>query len=304
MLDRMSKKVCLLYGGNSTERPVSLASHEKLYNVIKSLGYDVVDVDPSVGIQNLIAKINIEKPDCIFNGLYGGSGENGEIQGLLNMLNIPYTHSGVTASQVAMDKWLSYIVFEKHSIPTPKTRIIKFDRIKTSCDFDYPYVIKPICGGSSIGVFIIRKQADLDEIVWEYGDMAMVQEYIQGRELTVGVLNGKALTVTEIAPKTNFYDFETKYSDGMADHILPADISSNIADQLKHYAEKAYDCLGCRTLARADFRYDESTGRVYILEVNTQPGMTAQSLFPEQAEYCGIKFEQLVDLMIQQACCD
>lgn len=296
------KKVVLLYGGTSTERDVSLSSRKCIHDALCELGYKVTDLDPANGVLNMVSVINDVKPDCVFCGLYGGSGENGEVQSLLNMMKIPYTHSGVAASCLSMDKSLSAKIFKEFGIPHPETCVMDISNIR---DYKkYPFVIKPISGGSSIGVFIINSERDLDNLKWEYGDRALVQEYIPGRELAVGVCNGKALAVTEIVPKSGFYDYKTKYSNGMADHVLPAEIDAKATEKIMRYAELAYKHLGCRGIARADFRYDEQKSGIYILEMNTQPGMTELSLFPEQARYRGVSFKELIGMLVDQACYD
>lgn len=299
------KKICLLYGGESTERDVSLSSHAKLHESLSKIGI-VKDFDTINGISSMVKLLDDFKPDCVFNGLYGGYGENGEIQSLLNLMKIPYTHSGVTTSRLAMDKFLSSIIFEKYNIPTPKTKIVKPEEIKLLNDgaIEYPFVIKPECGGSSVGVYIINSAADLEKVEWPFHDLVLVQEYIPGRELTVGVLNGKALAVTEISPNVGFYDYKTKYSDGMAMHILPAEISVHATERIMKYAELVYKHFGCRGIARVDFRYDEKEDIAYVLEINTQPGMTEMSLFPEQAKYRGISFQKLIEMVVEQACYD
>ena len=296
------KKICLLYGGESTEKDVSISSSAKLREALSKLG-TVIDLNPADGIPAMVKALDEFKPDCVFNGLYGGYGEDGEIHGILNSMKIPYTHSGVTASQLGMNKSLSAIIFEKYGIPTPKTKVIKPEEIK-DLKGPYPFVIKPECGGSSVGVHIINSADDLKNIDWPFHDLVLVQEYIPGRELTVGVLNGKALAVTEIVPKSGFYDYETKYSDGMAMHILPAEIGESATEQIMKIAESVYKHLRCRGIARVDFRYDEDNNAPYVLEINTQPGLTEFSLFPEQAKYRGISFQKLVEMVVDQACCD
>lgn len=296
------KKICLLYGGESTEREVSLASQPKLHEALTKFG-EVIDFDPKNGIPTMLKMLDEVKVDCVFNGLYGGYGENGEIQSLLNLMKIPYTHSGVTASRLAMDKFLSSIIFEKYDIPTPKTKVVKPSEIEKNT-IKYPFVIKPQCGGSSVGVYIINSADDLKNIDWPFNDSALVQEYISGRELTVGVLNGKALAVTEISTKIGFYDYKTKYSNGMAMHILPTEIGEHATETIMKYAESVYRNFGCRGIARVDFRYDEDHDKPYVLEINTQPGMTEMSLFPEQAKYRGISFQKLIEIVVEQACYD
>lgn len=298
-----SYKVCVIYGGNSTENEVSIVTGNAYSKALRNLGYNVLDVKLDENIVDVIKKIDEFKPDCVLNGLHGGTGENGNIQAVLNLMKIPYTHSGVLASSISMDKSVANAIFEKYGIPVPNTKIVDACKLSNKI-LEFPYVIKPIDGGSSVGVYIIYSEEDLKNIDWKYGPVAMIQEYIPGRELTVGVLDGKALDITEIVPKNGFYDYETKYSEGAANHVLPAEISESARNTILKYAEKAYEAVGCRGAARVDFRYDDKKDKAYILEINTQPGMTELSLFPEQAKYKGISFESLVDLMVRNACYD
>lgn len=298
-----NKRICVVFGGNSTEREVSLITGKAYVKALKKLKYDVVELDVNNNVIDIVNKISEIRPACIVNGLHGGAGENGNWQAIFNLLKIPYTHSGVTASSMAMNKFISGAIFEKYGIPIPKTKIISSERVKEQC-MPFPYVIKPIDGGSSVGVYIINSKEELISLEWNYGDTAMVQEYIPGRELTVGIVEEKALAVTEIVPKNGFYDYKTKYSEGAANHILPADISQDIRERVMCYAEIAYKALGCRGAARVDFRYNDSKDEVYILEINTQPGMTELSLLPEQVKFRGGSFQGLVQWMIENACCD
>ena len=202
-----------------------------------------------------------------------------------------------------MDKFISGTIFEKYGIPVPETKIVNASELTTQL-MPFPYVVKPIDGGSSIGVYIIKSEQDLKNIDWTFGEKAMVQKYIPGRELTVGIFADKALEVTEIVPKNGFYDYKNKYSDGATMHILPAPISSAARAKIMGYAEMAHKALGCRGASRVDFRYDENADEMYILEINTQPGMTPLSLFPEQAKMKGISFEELIKWMVDNSCYD
>ena len=296
----MKKKVFVLFGGISPEKEVSIETGRACQAAVLELGYSVLAMDVNLNNPGCVIKEMLEfKPDYVFNALHGGQGENGNWQAVCNILNIPYTHSGVLASAVGMNKFFANNIFEQHNIPTPKTKLIDVSEIQALTTF--PCVLKPVDGGSSIGVYIIKSAAELKDVNWVYGEQVLVQEYIPGRELTVGVCNGRALEITEIVPRSGFYDYDTKYSEDMAEHILPAKISEYDREKIFSYAETAYKALNCRGIARVDFRYNTLP---YILEVNTQPGMTKFSLIPEQAKYNGISFNDLVQMMLNQARCD
>ena len=281
------KRVALLLGGRSAEREVSLSSGAGCARALRGEGFDVVEIDPgeNPGDQLLEAKV-----DCAFNALHGRWGEDGCIQGLLELLQIPYTHSGVLASALAMHKQRTKDVYRAAGIPI--VRSIIADRREAGREhlMEPPYVIKPVNEGSSVGVYIIRKgdnrpPEELTNSEWHLTDNMMVEEYVPGRELTVSVLGGKALGVTEITTELEFYDYEAKYAAGGSRHTLPARIPASVAEDAMRLAVLAHEALGCRGVTRTDFRYDDTAGRnrLIVLEVNTQPGMTSTSLVPEQA---------------------
>jgi D-alanine-D-alanine ligase len=233
------------------------------------------------------------------------------VQGLLELLRIPYTHSGVLASALAMHKQRAKDVFRAAAIPVVNSVVADRREAGSRHLLEPPYVVKPVNEGSSVGVYIIRKgdnrpPAELGSETWQLSDLMMVEEYVPGRELTVAVMGGKALAVTEIVPKTAFYDYEAKYAAGGSEHVIPARIESAVAEKAMRLAEKAHEILGCRGVSRADFRYDDSgtNHRLILLEVNTQPGMTPTSLVPEQASFCGYGFGALVRWMVEDASCD
>lgn len=297
------KTVSVLMGGDSAERDVSLVSGKTVAAALKSVGYEVnlIDVGRDVGA---LAKALENKPDVVFNALHGRFGEDGAIQGLLNILGIPYTHSGLMASAIAMDKPMAKRLFVSSGIKVAPHIIATKDEVLAGLAMKPPYVIKPVNEGSSVDVHIIHQDVSepLTNHNWPYGESVMVERFIPGRELTVAVMGNRPLAVTEITTGRDFYDYEAKYSEGGSAHTLPADIPGAIYDQAMELALLAHQCLGCRGVSRADFRFDGE--HIYILEVNTQPGMTPTSLVPEQAGHVGIDFEELVKWMVEQAECD
>lgn len=303
----MGKAVAILMGGWSAEREVSLVSGKPCADALEARGHRVTRVDPTRDLAALLKALE-PRPDVVFNALHGRWGEDGNIQGVLNILGIPYTHSGVLASSVAMDKPLAKTVFEAAGIPCPSGQVVTVDDIRAGRVIDPPYVIKPIDEGSSIGVHIVQKDGNRPPVDdWPFGKDVLVEPYIAGREFTVSVMGDRALGVTELRPHTGFYDYEAKYTDGKTTHLCPAPIQEDLAGQLQEYAVTAHRVLGCRGVTRADFRYDDTAGepgRIYMLEINTQPGMTPLSLVPEQALAAGISFEDLVDWMVENAACD
>jgi D-alanine-D-alanine ligase len=301
----MPKHVAVLMGGWSSERDVSLSTGRECSKALKAGGFKVTDVD----VGRDIAKVLVElKPDVCFNALHGRFGEDGRIQGLLDILGIPYTHSGVMASSIAMNKVRTKEICSAIGIPLAEHKVADRKSAFAGKAMDAPYVIKPIAEGSSIGVRIVREGDNRGpEEDWRYGEEVLVERYIAGRELTVGVMGDKPLTVTEIRPRTGFYDYTNKYTDGKADHLLPAPVPKAIFDQAMDVALLAHRTLGCRGVTRSDFRYDDSgpePGRLIFLEINTQPGMTPLSLVPEQAAFLGISFTDLVTWMVEEARCD
>ncbi|MDR3179782.1 MAG: D-alanine--D-alanine ligase [Holosporaceae bacterium] len=303
-MNRTIKKICLLKGGNSFERDISLVSAKECSSAIRQLGYEMCEFDFTGDAMALILHIQKEKPDCVFNSLHGGSGENGNVQSILNFLRIPYTHSGVVASSIAMHKYISGKLFESNGIRIPKNNFEKWSDFVKKIDFPCPFVIKPVDSGSSDGVYILNNPAELNDVAWEYGDMVLVSEYIPGLELTVGVLNDQPLAVTNIIASVGFYDYKNKYTPGQTFHEIPARIPDAIREEALEVAAKAHKLIGCRCVSRSDFRYNDVTRELFLLEVNTQPGMTPLSLLPEQAKFVGIPFEKLIQYMIEQSCYD
>jgi D-alanine-D-alanine ligase len=301
-------KVAVLLGGLSAERDVSLVSGRDCARALREEGFDVVEIDAK---DDVSAQLKAAKPDVVFNALHGRWGEDGCVQGLLELLRIPYTHSGVLASALAMHKQRAKDVFAAAGLPVVNSLVADRREAGSRHLMEPPYVVKPVNEGSSVGVYIIRKgdnrpPAELGSETWQLSDLMMVEEYVPGRELTVAVMGGKALAVTEIVPKTAFYDYEAKYASGGSEHVIPAKIPPVIAEKAMRLAEKAHEILGCRGVSRADFRYDDSgtNHRLILLEVNTQPGMTPTSLVPEQAAFCGYGFGALVRWMVEDASCD
>jgi len=299
------KRVAVVYGGWSSEREVSLSSGEQMLRAAQAAGYDAVGIDAS---RDLVSQIAAEKPDVILNGLHGPWGEDGCVQGLFEILAIPYTHSGVTASAIAMDKRKSKAVYKQAGLDVADDVAVTRAEAARAHPLKPPYVIKPVNEGSSFGVVFVREENNgpsqlLLSDEWAYGDNLMAEEYIPGRELTVAVIGDRALAVTEITTLREFYDFDAKYAAGGSRHVVPADIPEPVTKRALEAALKAHQALGCRGVSRSDFRFDEKKDRLVILETNTQPGMTPTSLVPEQAAYTGMTFEALVAWMIEDASC-
>ncbi len=302
------KRVAVLYGGISAEREVSLSSGTQVASALREAGYDVqpIEVGPDLGA--LLAALD-PRPDAVFNALHGKFGEDGVIQGVLDWLGIPYTHSGVRASALAMDKAASRAVFMAANLPVAHGRVIEIESLAGRDPLPCPYVIKPLDEGSSVGVTIVRERDNRRHEIaraWRFGPQALVEEYIPGRELTVGVLGDRPLAVTDIAAAHEFYDYESKYGAGGSRHILPAALPPEVESKAMTLALAAHQALGCRGASRTDFRYDDthaSPGRLVLLEVNTQPGMTPTSLLPEQAAFRGIEFPALCSWMVENARC-
>ncbi|RIJ31152.1 D-alanine--D-alanine ligase [Henriciella algicola] len=299
------KRVAVVYGGWSSEREVSLSSGEQMLRAAQAAGYDAVGIDAS---RDLASQIAAEKPDVILNGLHGPWGEDGCVQGLFEILAIPYTHSGVTASAIAMDKRKSKAVYKQAGLDVADDVAVTRAEAARAHPIKPPYVIKPVNEGSSFGVVFVREENNgpsqlLLSDEWAYGDNLMAEEYIPGRELTVAVIGDRALAVTEITTLREFYDFDAKYAAGGSRHVVPADIPEPVTKRALEAALKAHQALGCRGVSRSDFRFDEKKDRLVILETNTQPGMTPTSLVPEQAAYTGMTFEALVAWMIEDASC-
>jgi D-alanine-D-alanine ligase len=305
----MSKRVAVLMGGWSAEREVSLNSGANCTKALQRSGYDVVAIDVQRDVAGLLAALD-PRPDVVFNALHGRFGEDGTFQGLLDVLQIPYTHSGLLASAVAMDKEIAKRVFASAGLRCAESVIATRDEVLAGDVMPRPYVVKPINEGSSVGVRIVLEgdnKPPFEDRSWPYGDTVMVERYIPGRELTIAVMDDRALAVTEIQPAQGFYDYEAKYTDGKAVHVIPADVPDDVTEESMRQAVVAHQTLGCRGVSRADFRYDDSIPGIegiFILEVNTQPGMTPLSLVPEQAAYLGMSFDELVTWMVENAQCD
>jgi len=301
--------IAVLKGGWSPEREVSLVSGAAAAQALAAAGYRVTEIDAG---RDVAAHLAAENPDAVFNALHGQWGEDGCVQGLLEVMGLPYTHSGVLASSLAMDKQRAKAVFEQVGIRVPAGRLLSPDEI-AALDQRHPmaptYVIKPNNQGSSVGIHIIRDGDNRPPRSLIEGDetlrgQALVETFIPGRELTVAVLGDRPLCVTEILPKSAFYDYEAKYAAGGSDHQLPADLPTAITEAAMEMALTAHRALGCRGLSRADFRLDgDDVSGLYCLEVNTQPGLTPTSLAPEQAAHQGMSFEALVDWMVEDASC-
>ncbi len=297
----MTKHVAVLKGGLSSERDVSLATGAAVAEALQSFGkYKISELDVGQDISSILSKV---KPDVVFNGLHGTYGEDGCLQGILEYLKIPYTHSGVMASAVAMHKPTAKILFETTGIKCAEGRVLSYGDLLANDPIARPFVIKPVADGSSVGIYIIL---DGDDIAAKVGDIShdkllLVEKFISGRELTVAVFDGKPMGVIEIAPKDGWYDYGNKYIAGNTQYIIPAHIPKNIYDMAMEQAAKAHIVLGCRGVTRSDFRYSDVDGELYILELNTHPGMTATSLVPKLAEYNGISFTELCDRLVEIA---
>jgi len=301
--------VAVLYGGISAEREVSLVSGRQCIAALRDAGFEVspILVGPDLGA--VIAALENPRPDVVFNALHGRFGEDGTIQGVLDWMGLPYTHSGVRASALAMDKEAAKAVFVAAGLPVARSRVVSPEDLEAADPLPLPYVVKPVNEGSSVGVEIMRtggnRRAELAR-TWRHG-RAMVEEYVPGRELTVGVMGDRALAVTEIAPQGGlFYDYEAKYAEGGSRHAIPAPVHPAAYAEAMHVALEAHRALGCRGASRADLRYDDTAGepgRLVLLEVNTQPGLTPTSLLPEQAAHLGISFPALCTWMVENASC-
>jgi D-alanine-D-alanine ligase len=302
----MTKHVAVLMGGWSAEREVSLRSGKACADALESEGYRVTRVDVQRNIGEVLGAL---KPDAAFNVLHGVPGEDGTIQGVLEVLGIPYTHSGVLSSALAMDKAQARIVMAHAGVPVAEGRVVTRAEAAKGHVLPRPYVLKPVAEGSSVGVFIVTEEhahppQELTRPDWKHGETLLAERYIPGLELTCAVMGDEALDVIEIEAATRFYDYEAKYAPGGSRHILPARIKPNIYQEAQILALKAHRALGCRGISRADFRFDnreDGSGELFCLEVNTQPGMTETSLVPELAAYRGMSFGGLVRWIVEDA---
>jgi D-alanine-D-alanine ligase len=300
----MAKHVAVLMGGWSAEREVSLRSGKACADALARLGYAVTAIDAGRDVAAALAKAG---PDVALNVLHGRPGEDGTLQGVLEILGIPYSHSGVLASAVAMHKGYAKAIFRAADIPVADDVVASRFQAAARHLMPPPYVIKPMAEGSSVGVFIVTEDhpnppQELYRDDWAFGEQVLIERYIPGKELTCAVIGDRALDVIDIVPATRFYDYEAKYAAGGSRHVLPAQILPNVYQEVRRLTLAAHNALGCRGVSRADFRYDDrGTGKLVCLEINTQPGMTETSLVPELAAYAGITFDELVKWMVEDA---
>jgi D-alanine-D-alanine ligase len=306
-LDR-NLHIVVLMGGWSAERPVSLMSGKGVAQALRERGYERItelDMDREVA-----SRLYDLAPDVVFNALHGTPGEDGTVQGMLDLMGIPYTHSGCTTSAVAIDKELTKAVLVPHGIRMPAGKVVDSESLYADDPLPRPYVLKPVNEGSSVGVAIVTEGGNMGNPIgreakgpWQDFSSLLAEPFIRGKELTVAVLGGKPLCVTELKPHNDFYDFEAKYTDGVTEHVCPAEVPAEISASMMDMAARSHALLGCKGASRSDFRWDDAQGEagIFLLEVNTQPGMTPLSLVPEQARHCGISYGELVEQLIAEA---
>lgn len=303
----MTLHVAVLMGGWSAEREVSLSSAKGIVEALLMLGHRVtaIDLDRDVALRLAEAR-----PDVVFNALHGTPGEDGTVQGMLDLMGLKYTHSGMVTSVIAIDKQLTKQTLVPHGIPMPGGRMVRSEDLYAGDPLPRPYVLKPVNEGSSVGVAIVTDSGNYGNPIaagssgpWTEFDQLLAEPFIRGRELTTAVLGGQALGVTELQTSSGFYDYDAKYTDGLTEHVFPAQIPDDITEACKRIALDAHRLLGCKGCSRSDFRWDDTQGveGLFLLEVNTQPGMTPLSLVPEQARYLGIDYPQLVQMIIDEA---
>jgi D-alanine-D-alanine ligase len=295
--------IVVLMGGWSAEREVSLSSGAGIADALERLGHRVTRVDMG---RDIAARLAEAAPDLVFNALHGTPGEDGSVQGLLDVMGLRYTHSGLATSVIAIDKQLTKQALVPHGIPMPGGRVVRSAELYDRDPLPRPYVLKPVNEGSSVGVAIVTDETRVAADApgpWQAFDELLAEPYIRGRELTTAVLGDRALGVTELRPRTGWYDYESKYTDGKTDHLFPAPIPDEVADACCAVALEAHRRLGCRGTSRSDFRWDDQAGvdGLFLLEVNTQPGMTPLSLVPEQARHLGMSYDQLVQTIVDEA---
>jgi len=305
----MSRRVAVLMGGWTAEREVSLVSGRECAKALRELGYEVREIDVTCDLAALVKDLT-PRPEVVFNALHGRGGEDGTVQGVLEFLRVPYTHSGVLASAVAMDKPIARSVFAAAGLPLAEGKVVSASELAAGDVMARPYVVKPVNEGSSVGVRIVQegdKSWANEAKSWAFGERALVEAYVPGREITVAVMGKRALGALEIRPAKGFYDYDAKYAPGGSDHLVPAPIHATAYAQALAIALAAHQALGCRGVSRSDLRYDDTKGepgRIVLLEVNTQPGMTPTSLVPDIARHAGISFPALVQWMVENAACD
>ena len=303
-----SLRVVVLMGGWSSEREVSLTSGRGVAEALRERGWShVTELDMDHGVAHAL---EAAKPDVVFNALHGTPGEDGTVQGLLDLMQIPYTHSGLTTSAIAIDKELTKLVLVPHGVRMPAGKVVESESLYSADPMARPYVLKPVNEGSSVGVAIVTPEGNYGNPIgrdvegpWHQFEKLLAEPFVRGRELTVAVLNDDPLAVTELKPMAGFYDYAAKYTDGLTEHICPAQVPEDIARSMMDMAAKAHKLLGCKGASRSDFRWDDEQGEegLYLLEINTQPGMTPLSLVPEQAKYRGIAYGELVERLIVEA---
>jgi len=307
-MSRTIRSVAVLMGGWTAERDVSLVSGRECAKALAGLGYDVCSIDVTRDLAAMVRSLT-PAPDVVFNALHGRGGEDGTVQGVLEFLRVPYTHSGVLASAVAMDKPTARSVFTAAGLPLAEGRVATRDEIAAGDVLPRPYVVKPINEGSSVGVRIVQRADNswaAEAKAWRY-ESALVERYVPGREITVAVMGDRPLGALEIRPAKGFYDYAAKYAPGGSEHLMPAPIHRRAYDEALAIGVAAHKALGCRGVSRADLRYDDTAGepgKLVLLEVNTQPGMTPTSLVPDIARHAGIEFPALVRWMVENAACD
>ncbi|MET3470316.1 D-alanine-D-alanine ligase [Novosphingobium sp. 1529] len=307
MSDLPRLNVAVLMGGWSSERPVSLTSGEGVAGALEARGHTVTRIDMGRDVALRLAEA---APDVVFNALHGTPGEDGTVQGMMDLMGLTYTHSGLATSVIAIDKELTKQALVPHGIPMPGGRVVKTAELYSHDPLPRPYVLKPVNEGSSVGVAIVTAEGNYGNPIspdargpWQEFDELLAEPFIRGRELTTAVLGDQALMVTELKPKTGFYDFDAKYTDGLTEHVCPAEIPDDIAQACKDIALRAHKLLGCKGTSRSDFRWDDERGveGLFLLEVNTQPGMTPLSLVPEQARHLGMDYPDLVEAILAEA---
>jgi D-alanine-D-alanine ligase len=300
--------VVVLMGGWSAEREVSLTSGHGVVEALLNRGW--TNVTPLDMGRDIAHRLDELKPDVVFNALHGTPGEDGTVQGLLDLMGIPYTHSGLTTSAIAIDKELTKAVLVPHGIRMPRGKVVDSEALYEGDPMARPYVLKPVNEGSSVGVAIVTEESNYGTPIsrkaegpWLHFERLLAEPFVKGRELTVAVFGGEAMCVTELKPKAGFYDYDAKYTDGLTTHVCPAEVPPAIAQAMMDMAAAAHRLLGCRGVSRSDFRWDDELGEagIYLLEVNTQPGMTPLSLAPEQARHKGIGYGELVERLIAEA---
>jgi D-alanine-D-alanine ligase len=299
--------VAVLMGGLSAEREVSLSSGAGVADALESLGHRVTRIDMGRDVAQKLTEAN---PDVVFNALHGTPGEDGTVQGMMDLMGLKYTHSGLVTSVIAIDKELTKQALVPHGIRMPGGHIVESESLYAGDPMARPYVLKPVNEGSSVGVAIVTDEGNYGNPIgrdvegpWQHFDRLLAEPFIRGRELTAAVLGDEALAVTELRPKSGFYDYDSKYTDGMTEHVCPAEVPDDVRDAALEMALEAHRLLGCKGTSRSDFRWDDEKGveGLYLLEVNTQPGMTPLSLVPEQAKYRGMSYAELVQRIVEEA---